>query len=44
MKKAVFLDRDGAIIKQKHHLKEKKDLELILNLGKVKKLLKNITL
>jgi len=34
MKKAIFLDRDGVIVKQKHHLKDKKDLELILNSGK----------
>ncbi len=37
-KKAIFLDRDGVIIKQKHHLHKKEDLELILNSSKAIKL------
>jgi D,D-heptose 1,7-bisphosphate phosphatase len=39
MNKAIFLDRDGVIVKQKHHLHKKEDLELILNSGKAIRLL-----
>jgi D-glycero-D-manno-heptose 1,7-bisphosphate phosphatase len=38
MEKAVFLDRGGVVIKQKHHLHRKEDLELTLNSGKAIKL------
>jgi len=34
IKRAIFLDRDGVIVKQKHHLHKKEDIELILNSGK----------
>ena len=39
MSKVIFIDRDGVILKQKHHLHKKEDLELIQDSDKAIELL-----
>lgn len=41
MSKAVFLDRDGTLIKDVHYLKNPNDIEIIEGVGEALKLIKN---
>ena len=41
MSKAVFLDRDGTLIKDVHYLKNPNDIEIIEGVGEALRLIKN---